>query len=118
MTSDHILHPARLSAGQALSFTVRPGTTVQVLAGSVRVSEPSRWVAERMIGAATTLREGEAQRIEGGGWIEVLARGGEAQILAIEPASSWALFWRYGLLLAISAARRARLSGGQTSEAL
>ena len=105
MTSDHILHPSRLSAGQALSFTVRPGTTVQVLAGSVRVSEPSRWLAERMISPAATLHEGEALRIEGGGWIEVLAQGGEAQILAIEPASAWTLLWR-GLLARPSLARQ------------
>ena len=91
----HQIRPLRLRAGQALRFTVRPGTALQVLAGSVRVCEPSRWVAERVITPGTTLHEAEAMCIEGGGWIEVLARGGEAQILAIEPAFAWALLWRW-----------------------
>ena len=106
--------PLRLRAGQAVQATVRRGTVVQVLAGSVRVSEPSRWLAEHMISPARTLREGESMCIDGGGWIELLARGGETQVLAMEPVPAWRTYWR----LVISAARRARLSLGHISEAL
>ena len=105
--------PLRLRAGQAVQATVRRGTVLQVQAGSVRVSEPSRWLAERMISPARTLREGEAMKIDGGGWIEVLAQGGEAQVLAMEPVPAWRTCWR----LVISAARRARLSLGHISQA-
>ena len=86
--------PLRLRAGQALQTTVRRGTVVQVLAGSVRVCEPSRWLAERVISPARTLSEGEAMCIDDGGWIEVLAQGSDAQVLAMEPASAWVLWWR------------------------
>ena len=106
--------PLRLRAGQAVQATVRRGTVVQVLAGSVRVCEPSRWLAERMISPASTLREGEAMQIDGGGWIEVLAQGCQAQVLVMEPVPVWSTYWR----LAISAARRVRLSLGHISEAL
>lgn len=93
-TSRHRIRPLRLQAGQALRFCVRPGTALQVLAGSVRVCEPPRWLAERVISTGTTLHEAEAMRIEAGGWIELLAQGGEAQVLAIEPVPAWALLWR------------------------
>ncbi len=108
------IDPLRLRAGQAVQATVRRGTVIQVQAGSVRVCEPSRWLAERVISPARTLREGEAMQIDDGGWIEVLARGGDAQVLVMEPAPAWSAYWR----LAISAARRARLSLGHISEAL
>ena len=94
-STTHQIRPMRLRAGQALHFTVRPGTALQVLAGSVRVCEPSRWLAERVITPGRTLREAEATSIEDGGWVEVLAQGGEAQLLAVEPVSAWTLLWRW-----------------------
>lgn len=94
LTATHRIRPLRLRTGEALRFALRPGSAVQVLAGSVRVSEPPRWLAERVIHPTRTLHEAEAAHIEGGGWIEVLAEGGEAQLLAIEPVSAWALLWR------------------------
>lgn len=86
--------PVRLSRGQSLHVPVRPGTAVQVLRGSLQVNESIRWIAETALRPARRVDEGEWLFLEDGGWLEVEAAVGEAQLMLVEPAEPMAWLWR------------------------
>ena len=86
--------PMRLSAGQPLHIPVRAGTAVQVLAGSMRVNEPARWMAETMVRPLHHIGEGQWLQLQEGGWLEIEASGGDVHLLLVEPARPLASLWR------------------------
>ena len=88
------VRPMRLRGGQALQIPVRPGTAVQVLAGSLSLSGPARWLAETVHRVPQRIGEGQWLLLEDGGWLELEAASGEAQLLLVEPAEPVAWLWR------------------------
>jgi len=86
--------PMRLSAGQPLHIPVRAGTAVQVLAGSLQVNEPARWMAETVVRPSHRIGEGQWLQLEAGGWLEMEASGGDAHLLLVEPTRSAIRLWR------------------------
>lgn len=134
------VRPMRLVPGQALHIPVRPRTGVQVLAGSLRLREPARWLSETAVSPLHRIDEGQWLQLEDGGWVQMEALDGEVQLLLVEPAEALAWLWRrvrallrgaarrppasapdaqgFCWSLAITAARRSRLSFGHISEAL
>ena len=87
--------PMRLTAGQPLHIPVRAGTAVQVLAGSMRVSESARWMAETVVRPSHRIGEGQWLQLQEGGWLEIEASGGEAHLLLVEPAQPLVWLWRH-----------------------
>jgi len=88
------VRPMRLRGGEALHIPVRAGTAVQVLAGSVRVCGPARWLAETVQRAPQRVGEGQWLELEDGGWLELEAAAGAAHLLLVEPAEPLAWLWR------------------------
>lgn len=115
----------RLEAGACLLVPVRAGVVIQVVRGSLQVTEPPRWLAETVSWPTLMLGQGQAHGVVQAGWLALRAGdGAAAHWLQFEPASAWAPAWRWlryfarGGIVARSAARRARLSGGHISDAL
>ena len=92
--SESTIRPMRLAPGQALHIPVRPNTGVQVLAGSLRVREPARWLSETSVSPLHRIGEGQWLQLEDGGWLEMEAAVGEVQLLLVEPAKPLAWLWR------------------------
>ena len=98
------VQPLRVSAGQAMHIPVRPGTGIQVLAGSLRAREPARWLSESVIGPLHRVGEGQWLQLDEGGWLELEAAAGEVHLLLVEPAEPLAWLWRRLRLLLRGAA--------------
>ena len=92
--SESTIRPMRLPPGQALHIPVRPHTGVHVLAGSLRVREPERWLSETPVSPVHRLGEGQCLQLEDGGWLEMEAAAGEVCLLLIEPAEPLVWLWR------------------------
>ncbi|SFN25250.1 hypothetical protein [Variovorax sp. OV329] len=95
---DATYRPMRLSAGEAMHIPVRAGTAVQVLAGSVRLLGPARWLGGSVYRAPQRLGEGEWLLLEDGGWLEMEAAAasspGDTQLMLVEPAEPLIWLWR------------------------
>ena len=88
------IRPMRLPCGQALHIPVRPHTAVQVLAGSLRLREPARWLSDTAVSPLHCIGEGQWLQLEEGGWLEMEAAAGEAHLLLVEPAEPLVWLWR------------------------
>lgn len=88
------VRPMRLPLGQALHIPVRPGTGVQVLAGSLHVRESARWLADTAVSPLHRIGEGQWLQLEEGGWLEMEAAAGEVHLLLVEPAETLVWLWR------------------------
>ena len=89
--------PMRLAAGESLHLPVRAGTAVQVLAGSVQLTGPARWLAGTVYRTPQRLGEGQWLLLDDAGWLELEAgatAAGEAQLLLVEPAEPAIWLWR------------------------
>lgn len=85
----------RLPRGQALHIPVRPNTGVQVLAGSLRVREPARWLSDTAVSPVHRIGEGQWLQLEEGGWLEMeAASASEVHLLLVEPAEPVVWLWR------------------------
>ena len=84
----------RLRAGEALHVALDAGSTVQVLAGAIRLREPPLWLGETMTVPTTMLGAGEQRRIERSGWVEMAALDASAEIVQHRPASRARAVWR------------------------
>jgi len=88
------VQPLRVLRGQTLHIPVRAGTGVQVLAGSLQVREPARWLSDTAVRPLHRIAEGQWLRLEDGGWLEMEAAAGEVHLLLVEPAEPLAFIWR------------------------
>jgi len=103
--------PMRLGAGESLHLPVRAGTAVQVLAGSVQLCGPARWLAGTVYRAPQRLGEGQWLVLDDAGWLQLEAGNatvGEVQLLVVEPAEPVAWLWRR-LRALLAAARPSRV---------
>jgi hypothetical protein len=129
-----------MAPGRCLQAPVAAGTVIQVVQGRLQLTLAPRWLGETMVWSSVHLDEGQAQRVDQSGWLMLQAAGdGEVRWLRHVPVSAWArvgrrwaawmpalrragrAVWGYvlgGASFARRMARRARLSGGQISEAL
>lgn len=62
-----------LRQGQALLTSVRRGTHIVVMQGSVHVDGPCVWMSETLVTAGVRLQEGQVHVVEQAGWIEISA---------------------------------------------
>lgn len=87
--SDSPLHtewPALLMGESRLEW-LPAGTTVVVLAGSVTLEHPPRWLADGTYRVRQTFNEGHAHVLEASGWWGLYAdRSGGAQLRLLVPA--------------------------------
>lgn len=88
------VQPLQLPVGQVLHIPVRPNTGVQVLAGSLRVRAPARWLSETVVSPLHRVGEGQWLQLEEGGWLELEAAAGEVHLLLVAPAEPVVWLWR------------------------
>ena len=92
----------RLDAGQTMRLPVAAGTVLVARAGRLRVTEPRRWLGERVVVVSRDLDEGQAHVVDGAGWVEVGAvdaAGGWLHRLDSQPAPGPMAIWRWFLAL-------------------
>lgn len=89
-----LYRPLRLRAGESLHIPLRAGTTVQVLAGALRVSEPARWLAETVVRPAHQLGEGQWLQVADGGWLDIEASAVDVHLMLAQPPEAMAWLWR------------------------
>ena len=85
----------RLQQDQALHIPLDAHTTLQVSAGTVVVRQPLRWLGETVLAPVVTLEPGQSCRIEHGGWVELRAQGGDAEVRSDRPSPAWQVLWQW-----------------------
>ena len=85
----------RLQQDQALHIPLDARTTLQVSAGTVVVRQPLRWLGETVLAPVVTLEPGQSCRIEQGGWVELRAQDGDAEVRSHPPAPVWQTLWHW-----------------------
>lgn len=78
-----------LAPGEALHLPLDERTTLQLVAGSVLLREPLRWLADTMLAPAVNLSEGQCHRLAQAGWVVVQAGAAGAQILSHRDLTGW-----------------------------
>lgn len=76
MSDRHHRHSSgilRLRAGERRVVQVPPGSGWTAVQGDVRVTEPPRWLGERVVRIERTLQRGSSLCIEQAGWITLHA---------------------------------------------
>ena len=84
----------RLQQDQALHIPLDAHTTLQVSAGTVVVRQPLHWLGETVLAPSVTLRPGQSCRLEQGGWVELRAQGGDAEVRSDRAAPAWQTLWQ------------------------
>lgn len=91
----------RLLPGQSLQLALDAGTVLQVVAGTLTVHEPMRWVGDTVLRPAVRLCEGQGHRLAQAGWCVLAAEGEAAEWRCHAPRprpSVWSVFrgaaWR------------------------
>jgi hypothetical protein len=85
-----------LRAGERRLVAARSGSRWVAVRGDLRLSEPPRWLGERVVALELTLREGTEHVLENGGWI-TLSTATDSVLRAEAPrsiASIVAVAWR------------------------
>lgn len=85
----------QLSAGDSRLLHVAAGTRWVAARGMLRLSEPPRWLGERVLGPCVTLHDGEAHVFESAGWATVQALA-DSTLRGQTPASLVSRWWRSG----------------------
>lgn len=83
----------RLQDGETLHIPLDAHITLQVALGTVVVRQPLRWLGETVVAPLVTLQQGQSCRLEQGGWIELRATDGAAEVRSHRPAPAWRAAW-------------------------
>lgn len=84
----------RLQPGEALHLPLDARTTLQVLAGTVVLREPLRWLAETAVAPVVDLSPGQCHRLTEAGWVVLQAGAGGAALRARCQLTPWQRLWR------------------------
>jgi len=63
----------QLAAGECQALRAAKGSRWVAARGMLRLTEPPRWLGERVLSPVVALREGEAHVVESAGWITLQA---------------------------------------------
>lgn len=85
----------RLEQHLALHIPLDAYTTLKVSTGSVVVRQPLRWLGGTVLAPTVTLRPGQSCRLEQGGWVELRAQGGDAEVRSDRPVPVWQTLWQW-----------------------
>jgi hypothetical protein len=86
----------RLTAGEQRLLHTPPGSRWIATRGDVRLTEPPRWLGERLVGIQLVLHDGAEHVVEHGGWVALQALGDSLLICETRPLFTrllWAA-WR------------------------
>jgi hypothetical protein len=84
----------RLAPGEALHLSLDARTTLQVTTGAVVLREPLRWLADTVVAPVVPLSEGERHTLAQGGWVEIRACNGGADVCSFHPMPGWRALWQ------------------------
>jgi hypothetical protein len=84
----------RLQRGQAVHAAFDAGTVLQVMAGTVVLREPMRWLADTVVTPVHWLDEGQCHVLAQGGGCAIEAVDGDVELLQHGSASRWQGLWR------------------------
>ncbi|RZL90475.1 MAG: hypothetical protein EOP76_15610 [Variovorax sp.] len=84
----------RLQPHQALHIPLDAHTTLRVNAGTVVVRQPMRWLGETVVAPVVRLEPGQSCRIDHGGWVEIRAQGGDAEVQSHRRLPAWFAAWQ------------------------
>lgn len=85
----------QLAAGECQVLRAAKGSRWVAARGMLRLTEPPRWLGERVWRPVVALREGEAHVVESAGWITLQALA-DSTLHCEAPASALARWFRPG----------------------
>ena len=86
----------RLTAGEQRLLHAAAGSRWVAARGEVRLTEPPRWLGERLVGIQLVLHDGAEHVVEHGGWVALQALRGSVLVCETRPslASLLRAAWR------------------------